>query len=248
MANDTSDIQNDRRQDSARLARRAAQVQRGGARAAVLGINDGLVSVLCIVLGVAGAKASNSAVLLAGFAGLVAGAISMAAGEWISVTSQVELFNGVLADVKAMMADDRALLTDQLEEDFKKSGTTARTASLAAQEISRNDVHLFNEYVSNVIEINPEELGSPWTAAISSFLLFTAGALLSLVAWFFCHGKLAITLSISLTAIGGLIVGGYVANSSGNRIWRGALRQLLIIMIASIVTYGVGSLFGTIVK
>ncbi len=239
---------NDRHHDSDLLAQRAAQVQRGGARAAVLGINDGLVSVLCIVLGVAGAKASASAVLLAGFAGLIAGAVSMAAGEWISVTSQVELFNGVLADVKHMVHHDRPLLVEQLEKDFEKSGTSAKTATNAAQEISRNDDHLFNEFVSNVIEINPNELGSPWTAAISSFLLFTAGALTALIAWFFCHGTLAIVLSICLTALGGLIVGGYVGRSSGNSIWKGALRQLLIILVASIVTYGVGSLFGTIVK
>jgi VIT1/CCC1 family predicted Fe2+/Mn2+ transporter len=238
----------ERHRDSDLLAQRAAQVQRGGARAAVLGINDGLVSVLCIVLGVAGAKASASAVLLAGFAGLIAGAISMAAGEWISVTSQVELFNGVLADVKTMLSSDRGLLMERLEDDFKESGISEKTASLAVKEISRNGEHLFNEFVSNVIEINPKELGSPWTAAISSFLLFTAGAIMSLIAWFFCHGTLAIVISISLTAVGGLIVGGYVANSSGNSIWKGALRQLLIIMLASIVTYAVGSLFGTIVK
>jgi VIT1/CCC1 family predicted Fe2+/Mn2+ transporter len=234
-------------QDSALLTKRAAQVQRGGARAAVLGINDGLVSVLCIVLGVAGAHGSASAVLLAGFAGLVAGAISMAAGEWISVTSQVELFNGVLTDVKKLIRSDRQLLVEQLEADFKKSGTSDKTALSAAKEINRSDEHLFNEFTTNVIGINPAELGSPWTAAISSFLLFTAGALVALIPWFFIHGSVAIALSIGLTAIGGLAVGGYVARSSGNSIARGALRQLLIIILASVVTYGVGRLFGSVV-
>jgi VIT1/CCC1 family predicted Fe2+/Mn2+ transporter len=236
---------NGRTKDSALLAKRAAQVQRGGARAAVLGINDGLVSVLCIVLGVAGANASRTAVLLAGFAGLVAGAISMAAGEWISVTSQVELFNGVLSDVKSLVSTDRSLLIDQLEADFVKSGVASKTAAAAAKEISRSDEHLYNEFVSNVIEINPKELGSPWTAAFSSFFLFTAGALAALIPWFFTHGHKAIILSIVLTALGGLLVGGYVARSSGNSISKGALRQLLIIILAAAVTYAVGHLFGT---
>lgn len=236
-----------RTKDSALLALRAAQVQRGGARAAVLGINDGLVSVLCIVLGVAGAKGTPAAVLLAGFAGLVAGAISMAAGEWISVTSQVELFNGVLSDLKKLVKTDRELLVDQLENDFKHSGITEQTATSAAHDIARSDEHLYNEYATNVIEINPKELGSPWTAAISSFLLFTVGALAALVPWFFIHGTQAIILSITLTALGGLAVGGYVARSSGNNIAKGAIRQLLIIILAAAVTYGVGKLFGTAV-
>lgn len=233
------------KKDSALLARRAAQVQRGGARAAVLGINDGLVSVLCIVLGVAAAKASPVAVLLAGFAGLVAGAISMASGEWISVTSQVELFNGVLADVTKLIKSDRPLLVKQLEEDFQKSGLTSKTAFQVSNEIAGDSKHLYNEYVSNVIGINPDELGSPWTAAISSFLLFTVGALAALLPWFFTNGATAMTLSIIFTAIGGLGVGGYVAKSSGNNILKGSIRQLLIIILAAMVTYGIGHVFGT---
>lgn len=237
-----------RTHDSALLSKRALEVQKGGARAAVLGINDGLVSVLCIVLGVAGATKSPSAVVLAGFAGLVAGAISMAAGEWISVTSQVELFSGVLTDVKRLVASDRQLLIEQLQADFAKSGVTSPTATKASKEIATDDSHLYNEYVSNVIGINPQELGSPWTAAISSFLLFTVGALTALVPWFFTHGTSAIILSIITTAIGGISVGAYVAKSSGNNIFKGSLRQLLIIILAAVVTYGVGHYFGTIIS
>jgi vacuolar iron transporter family protein len=231
--------------DSAVLAARATQVQRGGARAAVLGVNDGLVSVLCIVLGVAGAHATTSAVLLAGFAGLIAGAISMAAGEWISVTSQVELFAGVLKDLGHLVEHDRELLIEKLEEDYEAGGFTKATAAKASREVASDSRHLHTEFATNVIGINPAELGSPWTAALSSFALFTAGALAALVPWFFTGGKLAITLSIILTAIGGLIVGAYVARSGGNNMAKGALRQLLIIVLASIVTYGIGYLFGT---
>ena len=238
---------NIRRQDSELLAKRSIQVQRGGARAAVLGVNDGLVSVLCIVLGVAGAKASPKTVLLAGFAGLLAGAISMAAGEWISVTSQVDLFNGVLSDLKHMVKNDRELITEQLETDFRNSGLSNGTATLAAHEITKNDTHLYKEYAENVIGLNPDELGSPWTAAISSLALFTLGALAPLAPWFFGGGLRTIVLSIAFTAIGGLIVGGYVSRSSGNSILRGSLRQLFIIVLAAAVTYGIGHIFGTVI-
>lgn len=235
-----------RQKDSALLAKRASQVQGGAARAAVLGVNDGLVSTLCIVLGVAGAThAAVSPVLLAGFAGLIAGAISMAAGEWISVQSQVELFRGILSDVKKLAKTDRELLGDELAEDFKNDGMSDKTADMAVKEISVNEGYLFNNFVQHVIGINPDELGSPWTAAISSFLLFTAGSIVALGPWFFGGGVFAITLSIILTAIGGLGTGAYVAKSSGNSVTRGALRQLMIIVLASVVTYGVGYLFGT---
>ncbi len=239
---------NSKKQDSLLLARRAAQVQGGAARAAVLGVNDGLVSTLCIVLAVAGAGSSKHAVLIAGFAGLIAGAISMAAGEWISVRSQVELFQGILKDLKQMVKDDRVLMTEQLQDELEKGGVTTKTAHIAANEISQNDHHLFNRFSSSVLGVNPEELGSPWTAAISSFLLFTAGSLVALAPWFFGGGATAIILSIVFTCIGGLAVGAFVGKSGGNSPAKSAIRQLLIIIFASVVTYGVGLLFGTVIK
>ncbi|HEX6461837.1 MAG TPA: VIT1/CCC1 transporter family protein [Candidatus Saccharimonadales bacterium] len=237
----------DRKKDSAVLALRAAQVQRGGARAAVLGVNDGLVSTLCITLGVAAASGSKEAVLLAGFAGLIAGAISMAAGEWISVQSQVDLFKGVLKDVKRLVKTDEQLILDELEKDLEADGMSKTTAMKATKEIAQNKAHLYDNFVSHVIGINKDELGSPWVAAVSSFLLFTAGSIVALAPWFFGGGTPAITLSIIFTALGGLVVGGYVASSSGDSVAKGALRQLLIIILASVVTYGVGYLFGTVV-
>jgi vacuolar iron transporter family protein len=230
--------------DSAVLARRALQVQRGAARAAVLGVNDGLVSVLCIVLAVAGAGAEPHAVLLAGFAGLVAGAVSMAAGEWISVRAQVELFNGILADIKNLLRSDKELLVEQVTDSFSKSGHGDKTAAKAALEIAENDHHLTQVYARQVMGFNPDELGSPWIAAVSSFLLFTAGALVPLAPWLFGGGAVVIWLSTILTGIGGLIVGGYISKTSGKGVVYGALRQLGIILLASVVTYGVGYLFG----
>lgn len=237
----------DRKKDSEILARRALQVQRGAARASVLGVNDGLVSTLCIVLAVAGAGATSGSVLLAGFAGLIAGAVSMAAGEWISVRAQVELFGGVIKDIKKLVMSDRELLVDQVSESLAKTGHSPETAKVAASEIAKNDTHLTDVYTRQVMGFNPDELGSPWLAAGSSFALFTAGALAPLAPWFFTGGALAVWLSIIFTGIGGLIVGGYISSSSGNNVIKGALRQLGIIILASAVTYGIGYLFGVTV-
>lgn len=233
-----------REKDSQILAARAAQVQRGGARAAVLGVNDGLVSTLCIVLGVAAAGQPQTAVLLAGLAGLVAGSISMAAGEWISVKSQVELFEGVLSDLKRMIKKDKALLEETLAAHLVGDGYAKTTAARATKELSSDKGRFFETYAEQVIGVNPDELGSPWVAAASSMVLFTAGALAPLSPWFFLDGEIAMLLSVVLTAVGGLVAGGYVANSSGKSVWYGALRQFLIVVLAAAVTYGVGLLFG----
>ncbi len=236
-----------RQRDSRILAQRAAQVQRGGARAAVLGVNDGLVSTLCIVLGVAAAGADQPAVLLAGLAGLIAGSISMAAGEWISVQSQVDLFEGVLADLKKMIKNDKKLLEDNLTAHLTSDGYEAKTAAKATTELAKDKNRFFNTYAEQVIGLNPDELGSPWVAAGSSFALFTLGALAPLAPWFIGSGGAAMIWSIVLTALGGLVAGGYVPFSSGKSKVFGAVRQFCIVLLASAVTYGVGVLFGTIV-
>jgi vacuolar iron transporter family protein len=231
------------------LAARATQVQRGGARAAVLGVNDGLVSTLCIVVGVAAAGSSHHAVLLAGFAGLLAGAISMAAGEWISVKSQVELFEGVLADLKDAVKENPKLLSHNLAHTFAKYGMRHDSAHDAANDIARHGKGFIKIYSAQVIGLNPDELGSPWRAALSSFALFTVGSLAPLTPWLIgWNGTNAIVLAIILTSFGGLFVGGYTARSSGKSILYGGVRQLLIIAFAAIVTYGIGHLFGVAVS
>jgi VIT1/CCC1 family predicted Fe2+/Mn2+ transporter len=238
-------------QDSATvlLAKRAAQVQRGAARAAVLGVNDGLVSVLCIVIGVAAAGADAKTVLLAGFAGLLAGAISMAAGEWISVKAQVELFEGVLQDLRSIIKEDSKLLADNLAENFSEHGIDQKTAKHAAKDVARDNELFLSMYSSQVIGLNEDELGSPWVAAISSFLLFTVGSIAPLAPWLIgLHGTSGIALAIVLTGIGGLFVGGYTAKSSGKSVYFGALRQLLIIIFAAGVTYGIGHAFGVAIS
>lgn len=243
----TTDEKQRRKKDSEILSKRAAQVQRGGARAAVLGVNDGLVSVLCLILGVAAAGGDQKAVIIAGFAAIIAGAFSMAAGEWISVKSQVDLFDGVLNDLKRMIKTDKALLQENLAKHYVSDGYENKTAIAATNEVSKNQDKFFQAYSEQVVGLNPDELGSPWIAAISSFVLFVIGALAPMLPWFFVGGKNAIIASLVLTGIGGLITGGYVAYSSGKSIAYGAIRQFLIILVVSAFTYGVGMLFGRVV-
>ena len=227
------------------LTARALQVQRGGARAALLSVNDGLVNTLCIVVGVAATGADAKTVLTAGFAGLLAGAISMAAGEWISVKAQVELFEGVLADVRRAISNDRKVLANDLAENFELHGIDRKTAVRAAQDVAGDDKKFLSMYSSQIIGVNEDELGSPWTAAISSFLLFTAGSIPPLVPWLVgMYDWSGIILAIILTSVGSLFVGGYTSRSSGKSIWYGATRQLLIVIFAAAVTYGIGHLFG----
>ncbi len=238
-----------RQKDSDLLAKRAAQVQGGAARAAVMGINDGLVSTVCLVLGVAAASdATGNTVLISGMAGLIAGAFSMAAGEWISVRAQVELFEGIIKDLKKLVKSDKELLNETLSEKFQEEGLSAKIADTAAKEISKNEKGFGRVYAAQVLGFNEEELGSPWTAAISSFMLFTLGSLIAVAPWFFIEGTPAIIASIVLTGLASLIVGAYIARGSGKNLAYGAVRQLLIVVFASAITYGIGLLFGVAVN
>lgn len=237
--------QNKHQTASQMLEKRAAQVQRGAARAAVLGVNDGLVSILCLVVGVAAAGADAKSVLLAGFAGMLAGGISMAAGEWISVKAQVELFENVLRDLKEIVKIDKPLLEQNLIKNFEAHGIDSHIAEKAVSDVASSEKEFMSMYSSQVIGLNEEELGSPWIAAISSFLLFSIGSLPPLAPWILgMSGGAAILLAILLTGMASLFVGGYTAKTSGKSMTYGAIRQLLIVVFASVVTYGLGNAFG----
>ena len=229
---------------SHRLKQRALLVQRGSVRAAVLGVNDGLVSTLCLVVAVAAAGADTKTVLTAGFAGLLAGAISMAAGEWISVKAQVELFEGVLDDLKQEVKDNKQELVHSLAHALAGRGMDIKVAHQAATDIGHNDDHFIALYSAQVIGMNKDELGSPWRAAFSSFFLFALGSLAPIVPWLFINEHSAVAVSIVVTSLASLIVGGFIAKSSGKNISYGAVRQLLIVIASSIITYGIGYLFG----
>ena len=231
--------------DTAAFRRKAKQVTAGGARAAVLGANDGLVTNLCLTLAVAGADGSQSAVRIAGFASLVAGALSMAAGEWVSVRSQVELSAGLLAELRRLIARNPKLVLGELVEQLVADGFDEDTARKASTELPLDEDRFMSFTARSLFGVNPDDLGSPAIAAFSSLALFSVGAALPLIPWFVTSGATATVTSIVLTAVASLLVGGGVSRLSGNSVQRGALRQLAIVILASAITYGVGSLFGT---
>ena len=234
--------------DTADLRRKADQVARGGARAAVLGANDGLVTNLCLILAIAGASATPSAVRLAGFASLIAGAFSMAAGEWVSVSSHKELALGLVAELRRLIARNPKLILHELTAELIKDGFDDDTAAQASAELPLDEERFLSFTSRMVFGVNPNELGSPVTAATSSFVLFGIGALIPLAPWFFTQGNAAVGASVVLTGLASLSIGGVVSRSSGNSTVAGATRQLVIVVLASAITYGIGALFGTAIS
>ncbi len=233
--------------DAAELRDRVATVSRGAARAAVLGVNDGLVTNVCLILAVAGASASAGSVRLAGFASLIAGAFSMAAGEWVSVRSQVELYEGVLAELRGLVQRNPRLVLNELSAKLSEAGFSTETAGIASTELPLDEARFFHFTARTVFGVNPDELGSPAVAAMSSLALFSVGAAVPLVPWFFAAGTAATAASVVATGLVSLVVGGWVSRSAGRSPWQGALRQLAIVIAAAAVTYGIGALFGTAV-
>ena len=231
--------------DAAELRGKVAAVTRGAARAAVLGVNDGLVTNVCLILAVAGASSTAGNVRIAGFASLVAGAFSMAAGEWVSVRSQVELYQGLIAELRTLITRNPRLILRELTDHLVASGFAEDTAGRVATELPLDEAQFLDFSARTLFGINPEELGSPSTAALSSLGLFIAGALVPLVPWFITRGTAATVASLVATAAASMVVGGWVSRSSDRPLAAGALRQLLIVVAASAVTYGIGKAFGT---
>lgn len=233
--------------DAAELKARTETVSRGAARAAVLGVNDGLVTNLSLIIAMAGASANQSAVRLAGFASLIAGAFSMAAGEWVSVRSQVELYQGILAELRSLVRRNPRLVLEQLATKMEDAGFGTDTARRAASELPLDEGRFFDFAARTLFGLDPEELGSPRVAAVSSLALFAAGALVPLAPWFFASGAVAVSLSIVLTAVASVAVGSWISSTSGNGLVRGGARQLGIVVVTAAVTWAIGKAFGTAV-
>jgi VIT1/CCC1 family predicted Fe2+/Mn2+ transporter len=233
--------------DAAALADKIGQVSRGGVRAAVLGVNDGLVTNVCLILAVAGANASASSVRLAGFASLLAGALSMAAGEWVSVRSQVDLYTSALGELRVLVGRHPKLILDELAGRLEAAGFGRETAQVASTELPLDEPRFLRFTARTLFGLDPDELGAPMTAATTSLVLFAAGALVPLLPWFFTRGTAATALSLALTAGASLVVGAVVGRSSARPVVACALRQLGIVVAAAAVTFGIGKLFGTAV-
>jgi VIT1/CCC1 family predicted Fe2+/Mn2+ transporter len=219
-------------------------IQGGTARAAVFGISDGLVSNVALILGVAGASPGPGVVRLAGLAGLIAGAISMAAGEYISMTAQRELLTRELDMERIELHRQPENERRELVQIYRSRGVEPETAERLAMEMMRDPELALQTHAREELGIDPSELGAPVSAAASSFLAFAIGAFVPLVPWLFTRGAAALGFSIGLGALAALLVGAALARFTGRSATRSALRQLLWAAVPAAVTYAVGAVVG----
>jgi VIT1/CCC1 family predicted Fe2+/Mn2+ transporter len=223
---------------------RHRDVQGGTTRAAVLGAGDGLLTNLSLTLGVAGASTNASAVRLAGVAGLLAGAFSMAAGELVSVRAQQEMVEREVQVERQELADDPEGERGELAGMYRAQGLSAEDATTVARILSANPDIALDTHARLELGVDPEAPGSAWQAAVMSFLSFSVGAILPLFPWFFTTGSRAVIVSVIIGAIAALALGATIGFMSGRNILGTALRQLAVAAVAAAVTYGVGSLLG----
>ena len=220
-------------------------IRGGTARAAVFGVSDGLVSNVSLILGVAaGSHNAQGAVRLAGLAGLVAGAVSMAIGEYISMTAQTELFEREL-ELERIEIDRRPESERrELAHIYRSRGVDPRTADEMASQMMRDPDLALETHAREELGIDPGALGSPIGAAVSSFVSFALGALAPLVPWFFGGGRAHVLATVVVGAMAALLVGAALARFTGRSTVRSAARQLLISAVAAAITYGIGSAVG----
>ena len=219
-------------------------VNRGGYRAAVFGVSDGLVSNVALILGVAGASSGQELVRIAGLAGLVAGAVSMAAGEYVSMQAQRELLERELEMERREHARNPEHEVEELAEIYESRGIDPDVAREMATNIMEDPEKALEVHAREEMGIDPNELGNPVFAATSSFIAFAIGAVFPLLPWFFTGGNGAIVGSILLGVVGAVLVGGALALATNRSIVRGSLRQLVIAAAAAAITFGIGSAVG----
>lgn len=214
-------------------------------RAAILGANDGLMSNLSLVLGVAGAALSEHIVLVTGIAGLLAGSFSMAMGEWLSVQNARELYSKQIATE----ADELTQVPDEEKEElvliYEGKGLSPDESRAIAERVMRNKTTALDTLVREELGINPDDLGgSAWTAAGSSFLVFSAGAAVPVLPFLALHSGAAVVASLSLSAAALFLVGASTSLFTGRGALFSGARQLIFGAVAGAITYGGGHLFG----
>lgn len=221
---------------------------RGGGntlRAAVLGANDGLVSNLSLVMGVAGAAVSQGTILLTGFAGLLAGACSMAMGEWLSVTSSRELYRSQIATE----AEELRLLPGEEKEElvliYRAKGLDEGQARALADRLLADDETALDTLAREELGIDPDELGgSAWSAAAWSFILFSVGAIVPIAPFLVLTGAAALAGSLAASGVGLALIGAGTSLFTGRGALFSAVRQLGIGLAAAAVTYSAGAVAG----
>ena len=224
----------------------------GSVRAAIFGISDGLVSNTALVMGFAGTGTDNGVVLFAGVAGLLAGAFSMAAGEYVSVASQRDLFERELEMEARELREKPDEERKELELIYRAKGMDRATAKAAADRIFADPKAALDTLAREELGLNPDELGNPYKVALSSFAAFAIGAFvvvlpyLLAVIWpsLFGSDSVPLIIAITLSVMAMLVVGGLVGKFSGRGVARGAIRQFVVGALAAGVTFIIGRVIG----
>jgi VIT1/CCC1 family predicted Fe2+/Mn2+ transporter len=234
----------------ARFEGRHRAVGGNALRAAVLGANDGLVSNFSLVMGIAGAGGGGSAILVAGFAGLLAGALSMALGEWLSVQSARELYANQIAVETAEIAEIPQEEEEELRLIYEAKGVAPEAARQLAHRIVTGDRAVAVDTLAREeLGINPEELGgSAWVAGATSFVLFAIGAIIPVIPFLFLHGTAAIAIAAGLAGLALFGIGAAITLVTGRGVLISGVRQLAFGLAAAAITFGIGSLIGTAIR
>lgn len=214
-------------------------------RAAVLGANDGLVSNLSLVMGVAGAELPGKAILITGRAGLLAGAISMALGEWLSVQSSRELYKHQIKIESEEIAAAPEEEAEELALIYQSRGIGVEQARLMAAKTMQDHPPAVETLVREELSVDPKELGgSAWEAAITSFVLFSLGAVIPVIPYTFLEGTSAVIASILLSVVGLFVVGAGITLFTGRPVAVSGLRQVIFGLAAAAITFAIGRLIG----
>jgi vacuolar iron transporter family protein len=232
----------DRRQETHGHGHHHRDVSGGWLRPSVFGAMDGLVTNVSLISGVGGASVSPHFVILTGLAGLAAGACSMAAGEYVSVSSQNELVGSEVRKERVELETNPAAEQRELAATFRARGVDADLARQVAAQISRNPEHALTVHVREELGVDPQELPSPLLAAAASLVTFSVGALIPLLPYL--AGADSLALALGCAALAAIIGGGAVARLTGRPFIFGAARQLLLGALAAGITYGIGHLVG----
>ena len=232
-------------QQLAKFERKHRSVGGNALRAAVLGGNDGLVSNFSLVMGIAGATVDGAGVLLAGVAGLLAGALSMALGEWISVKSSQELYENQMQLELEELETNPEGEERELALIYMAKGIPEAQANEMAATIMLDTTHAHEVLVKEELGINTEELkGSAMEAAVFSFVLFAVGAIIPVFPFMFLKGNSAILISVFSSAFGLFLIGAAITLFTGRSIWYSGFRQVLFGLVAAAITFGIGKLIG----
>lgn len=231
--------------DHSHMVHHHRSVQGGSVRAAIFGVSDGLVSNVALITGVAAADSAGSSVLVAGVAGLLAGATSMAAGEYVSVKAQSELIERELERERISIAEKPELESRELAAIYTRRGVGKAQARELADAVMADPEVALEVHAREELGVDPNDTGEPVQAALASFVAFAVGALVPLFPWFFGEGTAALIATIALGLVGAALVGFALSVFTEKSRVRTIVRQVAIGAGACLLTWAIGSLLGS---